>query len=104
MKIELELELTDELAAHLTAHLAEARKPPRQDAATGSVIIESRYARGMEIEQWAGEVLNANIADTLRNNPSPSMLEHRRRITVLEEGMRGALGTVVRARRSPNPQ
>ena len=99
MIFNLELELADETAEALVAHLASLQRPARVDPATHSVVIEPRYAPGMELEQWTGEVLAMNIAGTLRDNPTPTMLEHRKAMQEAEQRLQQAIAPTVRAKK-----
>lgn len=103
MKLELEIELDDAVAEHLKSHLAGMQKQPRLDPATRTVIIEPRYTPGMEIEQFAGEALAANINNTLRDNPTAAMLEHRQAIQESESRMRAMLAPTIRTRIAAPP-
>ena len=99
MIFNLELELADETAEALVGHLAALQRPPRVDPATHSVVIEPRYAPGIELEQWAGEVLAMNISSTLSDNPTPAMLEHRKTIQEAEEKLQQAIAPTIRAKK-----
>jgi hypothetical protein len=85
MKLEIDIELDDAVAEHLRTHLATMQKPPKLDQVTRTVVIEPRYTPGMEIEQFAGEAITANINATLRDNPTPAMQEHRQAIQAREQ-------------------
>ena len=99
MILSVDLELDDAVAAHLTAHLAGMRKPHRYDPKTGSITIDPLFVPGMELSQWIAELVSANIANTLRDNPTSAMLEQRRVIEAAEETIRASIAPTVSVRK-----
>lgn len=95
MKLAIELELADSTAAHLIAHLSGLRKPPRMDLDTKIITVEPQFAAGRELEEWAAQVLGMNIANTLRDNPTPTMVEQRKQVEAIEEQLRRDLVPLV---------